>query len=191
MDFDKIAGIYGLFFDFQRKNYCRVFRKIDQEISLGEFRKVIDIGCGTGALCSVLEDLGLQVTGIDPSKKMLEIARKKNDSRNIKFHKENVLEGLPFEDKCFDISVASYVAHGLSELDRKKMYKEMKRISRYYVLIYDYNQTRSFFTDIAEKAEGGDYFNFIKNAEKELKEHFTEVKVIQTDKKAACYIGKI
>ncbi len=191
MDFDKIAKIYSLFFNNQRGNYKRALERINSNLMLNQYENVIDIGCGTGALCSVLKDLGLNVTGIDPSEKMINIAKKKNNGREISFLKGNVLDRLPFSDKYFDLSIASYVAHGLSEKDRISMYTEMKRISRYYVLIYDYNQKRSLITDIAEKAEGGDYFNFIYKVGKEMRENFSEVSVVQTDKRAACYIGKI
>ncbi len=191
MDFDKIAFIYGLFFNFQRRNFSKALKKINSEFSFDGIHEIIDIGCGTGALGSVLTEMGFHVTGIDPSKKMIAVAQKKNREKNIEFLKEDVLKGIPFKDNSFDLAIASYVAHGLTEKERSIMYQEMKRLSRSYIMIYDYNQTRSLLTDVVEKAEGGDYFTFIENVEDELLAHFSELKVIQTDKKAACYIAKI
>jgi ubiquinone/menaquinone biosynthesis C-methylase UbiE len=38
---------------------------------------VLDIGCGTGACLSALHEMGLQVTGLDPSTYMLDLALEK------------------------------------------------------------------------------------------------------------------
>lgn len=40
--------------------------------------RVMDLGCGTGALIPTLVNKGYEVTGIDASDNMLEIARKNN-----------------------------------------------------------------------------------------------------------------
>lgn len=107
----------------------------------------------------------------------------------------NVLEQLPFQDKVFDISIASYVAHGLQKNERKQMYIQMGRVTKDKVIIYDYNQNRTLLTSIIECLERGDYFQFIKEAEEEMKnclyemkECFSEVKVVNVDSKAAWYI---
>lgn len=186
--FDLIAPIYGLFYDYQKKHYSSILDKAQNELDLSSYQTVIDVGCGTGALCSVLNQRGFTVTGVDPARKMLNIARKKQENKAIKFIKASGLERLPFEDKSFDVSIASYVAHGLKADERKIMYAEMSRISKYLVVIYDYNENRSVITDIIEWLEGGDYFNFIKEAEREMKEYFHDVRVIDATLRAAWYV---
>ena len=135
------------------------------------------------------------MTGIDPAGKMLEVAKAKQENKDISFMQADVLVGLPFEDNSFDIAIASYVAHGLKVEERKRMYAEMSRVARHYVVIYDYNENRSLFTTFVEWLEGGDYFHFIKNAEpemkdcvSELKSCFTDVRVVDVDTRAAWYI---
>lgn len=191
MNFDRIAGIYSRFYGYQKNYYSRVFAEIAPIFDITRFSTVLDVGCGTGALAAALSSLGLQVTGIDNSEKMLETARTQNAGQSVEFIAGDILKGLPFPDKSFDISIASYVAHGLQKKDRLFMYEEMKRVSRNYVLIYDYNQTRGILTSIAEWMEGGDYFQFIKVVEEELCENFSGLQVIQTDKRASCYIAKV
>ena len=186
--FDRIAPIYGLFIDYQKKRYNAVLENIKNEFDISEYQSVIDVGCGTGALCAVLDQRGLAVTGVDPSQNMLRIAEKKQINTGIKFIDASILERLPFEDKSFDISIASYVAHGLKANERAKMYAEMKRITKNRVIIYDYNQNRSVLTNIVEWLEGGDYFNFIRNPAQEMKESFNEVKIIDVDIRAAVYL---
>jgi len=193
--FNFIAPIYGLFYYRQKKRFSEVIKGIENELDLASYETILDVGCGTGALCSVLKKNGLSVTGIDQAEKMLEIAMKKPENEGICFVRPNVLGKLPFEDKCFDISIASYVAHGMQQNERKLLYAEMRRVTKSKVIIYDYNENRSLLTTIIESLEQGDYFHFIKNAESEMKNCvfemracFSEVKVVSVGVRAAWYI---
>lgn len=195
--FNFISPIYGLFYNSQKNNFEKIINEVEEDIDLTSFNSIIDVGCGTGALCSVLHEKGLSVTGIDSAKFMLNTAIRKNKGKDIKFLSANILDKLPFDDNSFDISIASYVAHGLQSEERKKMYAEMSRISKEWVIIHDYNKKRSLLTSIIEWMEGGDYFRFIKTAElemknciSEIKECFSEVKVINVSEKANWYLCK-
>lgn len=195
--FNSIAPLYGLFYKVQKKRFTEVIEGLEKKLDLSSFETVIDIGCGTGALCSVLNGKGLSVTGIDPAYKMLEIARNKQENKDISFIQADVLVGLPFDDNSFDIAIASYVAHGLEAEERQRMYAEMSRVTKQWVVIYDYNDKRSLLITIIEWLEGGDYFHFIKNAEPEMrdcvlemKSCFSKVEVVNVDASAAWYICK-
>jgi len=195
--FNIISPIYGLFFNSQRRNFHDVIKKVEEDLDITKYENIIDVGCGTGALSSVLYEEGLKVTGIDPAQLMLNTAIRKNKDKDIDFQIGNVLEGLDFNENQFDIAIASYVAHGLQPEERKKMYKEMSRVAKEWVVIHDYNKKRNLLTTIVEWLERGDYFRFIKNAEKEMKdcsqemeECFSEVKVVNVGERAAWYICK-
>ena len=196
--FDKIAPVYGLFYYIQKRRYSNVIKTVENELDLTSYRTILDVGCGTGALSSVLNERGLSVTGIDPAEKMLRIAKNKPENKGIHFLRANVLERLPFDDKSFDVSIASYVAHGMGQNERRRMYIEMCRVTRLKVIIYDYNQNRSLLTTIIEGLEGGDYFRFIQTAQSEMKSCvsgkkacFSEVKVVDVSIRAAWYICTI
>ncbi|MCX5775324.1 MAG: class I SAM-dependent methyltransferase [Firmicutes bacterium] len=186
--FNFIAPVYGLFYQRQKVNFKSAIEGARQAFDLTAFASILDVGCGTGALCSVLHEKGLTVTGIDPAPKMLTIARKHPENDAISFVQGSVLQKLPFSDRSFDLSIASYVAHGLQKKEREKMYAEMSRVSRKYVIIYDYNQKRALLTSIVEWLEGGDYFRFIKEAEQELSACFSQVRIVQVGTRAAWYI---
>ena len=195
--FNVIAPVYGLFYKAQKRRYAEIIENMKAEMDISSFDTIIDVGCGTGALCAVLKEKGMTVTGIDPAIKMLKVAMSKPENKGITFLQANALEGLPFEDNNFDVAVSSYVAHGLQEEDRKKLYAEMSRITRNYVIFHDYNEKRSIVTSIIEWLEGGDYFHFIKQAktemkdcETEMKACFSEVRVMKVDVKANWYICK-
>lgn len=195
--FNSIATVYGLFYKKQKRKFAKVMDDLREELDIASFNTILDVGCGTGALCSVLNEKGMKVTGIDPAEKMLEIARKKPENGSISFIRASVLEKLPFLDKSFDIVIASHVVHGLKAEERKRMYAQMSHIAKHRVVIYDYNKRRSLLINIIEGLERGDYFHFIRNAElemkncmEEMKSCFSEVKVINADVQAAWYICK-
>ena len=62
-------------------------------------RSVLDIGCGPGIGLKALLDAGLEVTGLDPSPYMLDIAGERLGHR-ADFHR-GMAEDLPFDDNSF------------------------------------------------------------------------------------------
>jgi len=193
--FNLIAPVYGLFYNKQKRRYREVLDRVSAQLDLASYTSILDVGCGTGALCSILHERGLTVTGVDPAENMLAVARRQPENQNILFLQANALERLPFADQSFDFSVASYVAHGLQKSERMKLYSEMRRVTKSRVILYDYNQKRSLMTSLVEWLERGDYFQFIKNPKTEMEDCisemakcFSEVRVIEADTRASFYI---
>jgi len=193
--FNTIAPVYGLFYQKQKQRYREIVRHAARELNFVGNENILDVGCGTGALCSVLHEAGFSVTGIDPAQNMLAVAKRQPENEDIRFLQADALERLPFADKSFDLSIASYVAHGLQKRERMKLYAEMRRSTKEKVLLFDYNQNRSLTTSLVEWLERGDYFRFIKNPKgemescvSEMEKCFSEVRVIDVDKRAAWYV---
>ncbi|MDD2591871.1 MAG: class I SAM-dependent methyltransferase [Erysipelotrichaceae bacterium] len=191
--FNIIAPFYAWFFDSQKRLYSNIVDILYDDIS--SYKTIIDVGCGTGALSSALTDKGFSVTAIDPAEKMIKIASENPHNISIEFMKADVLIGLPFTDQEYDIAIASYVAHGLNKHNRELMYQEMRRLAKHLVIIHDYNDNRHWFTSFVEWIEGGDYFNFIKHPENELRDCqkelmncFKSVRVVKVGKRANWYI---
>ena len=128
--FNTIAPVYGLFYQKQKQRYREIVRHAARELNLVGNESILDVGCGTGALCSVLHEAGFSVTGIDPAQNMLAVAKRQPENEDIRFLQADALEQLPFADKSFDLSIASYVAHGLQKRERMKLYAEMRRITK-------------------------------------------------------------
>ena len=75
-----------------------IAKQIVQSLGI-DFGQVLDLGCGTRNYSIALEEKGLEVTGIDPSEKMLTVARQKSQSVRWKI---GTAEKIPIEDEIFD-----------------------------------------------------------------------------------------
>jgi len=101
----KDASDYDAWFEQARNRYCLELEiKLMLELLAPEKgHRILDIGCGTGLSLEPLLDKGLNLTGIDPSPYMLDIASKRLGSQ-VELHR-GVAEELPFEDKAFDSAI--------------------------------------------------------------------------------------
>ncbi len=86
-------------------------------------KKVLDLGCGTGRLTDLLLNNGGEVSGIDVSEKMLEVARKKYPWVNFA---QADAENLPFKDDEFDVVVSAFVIVHFKDL--QKLFDEVCRV---------------------------------------------------------------
>ncbi len=189
--FNVIAPIYAKFYDYQVDYFQKTIHIAKKELDITRYKTILDIGCGTGALCYVLYKNGLEVTGVDVAKKMVDKSKEKLRDLPITIIQVDPEKEFPFPDKSFDLVISSYVAHGLKPEHRMRLYKEASRLAKEKVIFHDFNQKRSLQVTIIEWLEGGDYFNFIKLAEREMRAYFKQLKVLQVHKQAAWYIGDI
>ena len=88
--------------------------------------KLLDVCCGTGDIAIALNGNGCEVTGLDFSPAMLEVAKKKCPD-GITWIQGNAIE-LPFDDNSFD---GASISFGLRNTpDYEKVLLEMKRVVR-------------------------------------------------------------
>ena len=98
----------------------RMFELIQSENPNAKF---LDVGCGTGNYTSVLSDMGLSITGIEPSSEMLEKAKTKNP--NISWL-QGTAENIPITDKSIDGVLVSLTMHHWHDLN--KGFSEISRV---------------------------------------------------------------
>ncbi len=66
--------------------------------------RVLDIGCGPGALCSVWAESGHRITGIDIAEPFIETARERAREGGLAIaYRVGSATELPFDDEAFDI----------------------------------------------------------------------------------------
>jgi len=182
--FQRISVPYAWFFAGQTQSYSACF-----EIGRGFLpdpagKLALDLGCGTGAFTAALRAAGWDVRGVDVAQGMIEQARSKGVGCTV----GDVLKGLAYPDRSFDLVSAAYVAHGLRTDDRIALFREARRLSRGVVLFHDYTADRHLPTSIIEYLEGGDYFNFIRTGLDDMRSVFTDVRVVRVGKRAAWYV---
>ncbi len=109
---------------------------------------VLDIGCGTGqSICSLL-NMGLQVTGLDPSPYMLDIAFQ-NSGNRVEYYR-GFAEDLPFEDNSFNHACFMTTLEFVD--DPQKAIEEACRVSKDRIFIGVLN--RYAFKGIQRRVKG-------------------------------------
>ena len=80
--------------------------------------KILDVGCGTGAIGFIFAEMGHTVTGLDLSEQMMEIGRQKATDRGIEIRfVSGDAEHPPFPDNEFDIVVSRHLLWTLPHPD--------------------------------------------------------------------------
>ncbi|MFT4160875.1 methyltransferase [Shinella sp.] len=98
--------------------YCvpLLVRQRFQALGLGPFKRVLDLGCGTGLTGGALRDMAEDITGVDLSENMVEVAHDKDLYETL-----YVAEAVDFlddnEDEPFDLITATDVLPYLGALE--------------------------------------------------------------------------
>jgi len=106
-DFGRIAGRYDRWYQSRRGAwYDRVEKRaIDRLLpDAGKGKALLDVGCGTGHWSAYFARKGFDVTGVDISEQMIEVARAKGICGS-RFQVADA-QNLPFADNQFDVASA-------------------------------------------------------------------------------------
>lgn len=109
--------------------YSQMSRSVDGLKGAGEWhvlkqmlpdfngKRVLDLGCGFGWHCQYAVDNGaVYAMGVDISEKMLEEARKRNNSPTIEY-KCLAVEDFDFQRETFDVVISSLTFHYLESFE--------------------------------------------------------------------------
>ena len=133
---------YNLLADYYNKKvkYWDSFEK-DQVLPLLDDikdKKVLDVGAGAGRLSVRLVNLGAEVTALDVSEEILKKIKNKNILKTV-----GEAESLDFEDKSFDIVLATFLIVHLKDLQRffDEVYRVLKPGGKF--LVTNINQRKA------------------------------------------------
>lgn len=105
--------------------YRQVLGTVYRLIREGEGRRVLDIGFGTAVLSGRLYQEGYDITGLDFSPRMLELAREKMPGARLLLW--DFTRGLPPElaGERFDAIVCTYASHHLTEDEKSGFIRDL------------------------------------------------------------------
>ena len=108
-------------------------RKVVRLLKLKGNEKVLDVGVGTGTLLIELNKSypSLNLVGIDPDPKVLNIAKSKLAKYKVRASLSKAFaQDLPFPDASFDLVVSTLTFHHIPSQAKKKALGEIHRILR-------------------------------------------------------------
>ncbi|RHW35340.1 MerR family transcriptional regulator [Oceanobacillus profundus] len=123
-DFDNHIKQEGHGFNVHQ-GYDEALERIAGTVHLDEHAVCADIGVGTGNLGAKFLAKGINVIGIDQSKKMLEICNKKHPEIEVR---HGHFLALPLLDSQVDTVVSSYALHHLLDSEKLLALSEMTRV---------------------------------------------------------------
>lgn len=106
-------------------------RQLLDQASLAPEQRVLDIGCGTGTLVTLMKRLcpALDVTGLDPDPKALARAKKKATRAQIAIRlDQGFSDELPYPEASFDRVFSSFMFHHLEAESRERTVREVRRV---------------------------------------------------------------
>lgn len=118
--FSKVYDAFG--WNYYPESFAQLLLSWIQERGI-TVKSMLDLGCGTGVLCSVMQEHGIQTCGMDLSHGMIAMAREKYP--NIPFEQGNMITWKP--EKSYDLvtSTCDALNHILDPEYVKKVFRNV------------------------------------------------------------------
>lgn len=143
--FDEIAGVYDESLPAHVIEHYLQKRTDFIRAELPAGASVLDLGCGTGALATRIRSAGYQVIGVDRSKGMLGMLKRRAPSVNAV---TACSMALPFADDRFDLVYCVAVMHHIAEAASvQQTLREMVRVTKRggLILVWDHNPRNPYW----------------------------------------------
>ena len=135
----KAFDILAPFYDLVTAPIAGVRNKVVDITDANNGSTILDVATGTGKQAFAFAKRGYDVIGVDLTESMLKIAKKNNKNGLVKFEVADATH-LRFEENTFDVSCVSFALHDMPLTIRKRVLKEMVRVTKSNgtIVIVDY-----------------------------------------------------
>jgi ubiquinone/menaquinone biosynthesis C-methylase UbiE len=116
--YDRLAGSPPVIFRAKAMEICPPRENL----------KILDVGCGTGEMLRTYGKPGCELTGIDVSPSMLDVARGKLGG-SARLMLENAAR-MSFPDGAFDLVTCMLTLHEMAADDRPRVLAECRRVAK-------------------------------------------------------------
>lgn len=122
---DRFIGKAEIYSKYRPSYPERIIDEIEDELRESTYRRVADIGAGTGLFTKILLDRGYEVVAVEPNKEMREIAEIYLED----YEKIEILDSMAEDTKIAENSIDLVtVAQAFHWFDKSKFREECKRI---------------------------------------------------------------
>lgn len=153
-----------------------IAEEIKKSIEIKKNYKALELGCGTGLVSFVLRDEFSQLTLIDTSQGMVDVANEKIknlNQKNMKAYCKDLLTENT-EDKKYDVIYSAMALHHIENIEEilKKQYEILE--DNGYICIAELNEDDGSFHNMEQGFKGHNGFNQIELADKLKRIGFSE-----------------
>ncbi len=143
------------------RRLLRDYREALKRLDLPPGLEVLDLGTGTGTLALAFSERGHPVRGVDFVPRLLHRARHRMPAGDFRLLDLAELPQLP--SSSADLVSLAYVLHGLDPDFRAFVLGEAARLTRRYVLVFDYSDGLGpWYVRLVERIEGPHYRDFVR-----------------------------
>ncbi len=124
-DTDPYKHLTGLYTYFVNPFLKYIREEVIAIVKRYHFSNILDLGCGLGTQCMMLDKSGFEVKGVDYSEAMIKRARKR--SPKIEYYVEDS-SNTHFPDQSFDCVILCFALHENESERRESIIEEVKRL---------------------------------------------------------------
>lgn len=143
-----------------------------EAVAAAKPRRVLEVGGGEGELADRIQELGVELVGIDQSDGMVAEQRARGIDARV-----GDVQDLPFEDGEFDVAVAAWMLYHVPDLDRglAELVRVLKPDGVLVAVTNSVEHLRELW-ELAHRATRISQFSFrSENGEEVLRRHFAAV----------------
>lgn len=97
---------------------------VKQHSGISQDACILDLGCGDGMIDIWLSRMGFSITAVDRNSKVLEIAKKTDDTKKVNFIFSDLM-AIEFQPESFDIILFIEALGLISKVDELKLFKKI------------------------------------------------------------------